>query len=247
MSDQGSELPAKILIAEDDAIVALDLQGMVMRMGYDVVAIVDSGEGVIAAVERFRPDIILLDLGLNGPVAGIEIARQIRILHDVPVIFCVSSSDLSSLIRAKDISYAGYLLKPINPDSLSTTMDTALYKYNLERRIRTAEQNYQRLANTCQILHYFFDRNAALEWTWNRSGPIVFKTENIPDGFPLEEIVSKMQSLLIPELQQMSGRLSCQLNLGEGNSRQLYAIICLHSDENSSVNGLLIPLDRGEL
>jgi CheY-like chemotaxis protein len=63
-------LRAKVLIAEDDAIVALDLQGMVSRLGYDVVAIVENGPTAIAAVQRFQPDIILLDMVLTGRSTG---------------------------------------------------------------------------------------------------------------------------------------------------------------------------------
>jgi CheY-like chemotaxis protein len=181
MSELPNDVRAKILIAEDDAIVALDLQGMVMRLGYDVVAIVDNGQAAVAAAQRFMPDIILLDIKLNGPLDGIEVAREIHQSHDLPVIFCLSSADLAVLVRAKEISYAGYLLKPINPDSLSTTLDTALYKYKLEKRVEEAEARFRGLTDKCEILKHFFDSQEAFGWEWLPETGLVSLV--LPDSF----------------------------------------------------------------
>lgn len=182
MSDLVSEARTKILIAEDDAIVALDLQGMVARMGYDVVAIVDNGNAAVAAAGRFRPDIILLDMQLAGAIDGIEVARKIHETSPIPVIFCISSPDLSALFRAKDISYAGYLLKPINPDSLATTLDTVLYKYKLEKRAELAEERYRRLSETCEILSLFEENDLVFHWTLGNDGVVAWEDGHAPQG-----------------------------------------------------------------
>lgn len=241
MADSLQDLPAKILIAEDDSIVALDLQGMVSRLGYDVVAIVDTTDAVLVAINRFHPDIILLDLGLNGATAGLQVARQIKESNDVPVIFCVSHADLTTLVRAKDLSYAGYLIKPINPDSLSTTLDTALYKYNLERRIRTAEQNYRRLAEVCEVLSFFYDHQEAFKWSMAK------------DQQPIAETTAGLgtqdQTILLTRLEKLikglpdpgPDRLAVSLTLPDGT---LSAVIAVRL-RDESWNGLIIPLGTG--
>lgn len=241
MADSLQDLPAKILIAEDDAIVALDLQGMVTRLGYDVVAIVDTVDAVLAAVNRFRPDIILLDLGLNGAAAGIEAARQIKELHDVPVIFCVSNTDLTILVRTKDVSYAGYLIKPINPDSLSTTLDTALYKYNLERRIRTAEQNYRRLAEVCEVLTFFHDRGGALKWSMEKEQKPAADTTAGEGTFDSAIMLDRLEHLIKGLPEPVSDRLALSMNLPDGT---LSAVIAVRL-RDESWTGLIIPLNAG--
>jgi CheY-like chemotaxis protein len=245
MSELSNDVRAKVLIVEDDVIVALDLQGMVMRLGYDVVGIVDSGQAAIASAQRFRPDIILLDLILIGPLDGIDVAREIHKFLDVPVIFCTSSTDLSMLVRAKEITYAGYLLKPINPDSLSTTLDTALYEYKLEKRVEEAETRFRGLVEKCEVLQYFFDHRASFEWSWNAetlaslSGYI--GTENIP-ALHLEEkinafITTRLQGGQIPE------RLSASIEMtNESGKRLFFALIGICNTEHTIIHGLLIPL-----
>jgi len=247
MSELPNEVRAKILIAEDDTIVALDLQGMLMRLGYDVVAIVDSGQAAIAAARRFQPDIILLDMILNGSLDGIEVAREIHKTVDVPVVFCVSGADLSILVRAKEISYAGYLLKPINPDSLATTLDTVLYKYKLEMRVRKVEEKYRLLHDQCRVPHTFFEQNAAFNWLWDESSGVkILKPEN---GvlFPVEILEERLSARVAAQFKNINAltgeRLSFYIEVTESNAMICkYAAIGIIDMEQRTVLGMLIPL-----
>ena len=247
MSELPTDVRAKILIAEDDAIVALDLQGMVMRLGYDVVAIVDSGQAAVAAAKRFHPDIILLDMVLGGSMDGIEVAYEIHKTFDMPVIFCVSSPDLSSLVRAKEISYAGYLLKPINPDSLSTTLDTVLYKYKLEKRVQKAEEKFRSLSDKCELLQFFSDNACVFEWTW-RSGEGFRFTEGA-DGPSVPEAIAGLASRLSGLVSDWAVSAPSELQFAalidssvEACGKKVHAVIGLRNAETGVVNGMLIPL-----
>jgi CheY-like chemotaxis protein len=247
MPELPNEVRAKILIAEDDTIVALDLQGMLMRLGYDVVAIVDSGQAAIASARRFQPDIILLDMVLNGSLDGIEVAREIHKTNDIPVVFCVSGADLSILVRAKEISYAGYLLKPINPDTLATTLDTVLYKYKLELRVRKVEEKFQALSDKCRVADAFFDQNAAFGWTWSESsGAKILCSENC-ELLPvkvLEEKISVFVSLRLKDRKDSdAARLSFLVEAQSSSSgSSLYASIAIIDRERGTVFGMLMPL-----
>jgi len=255
MSDELNDVRTKVLIAEDDAIVALDLQGMVMRLGFDVVAIVENGQTAIAASRRFQPDVILLDMVLSGSLDGIEVAREIHKLLDIPIVFCVSSPDLSVLARAKDISYAGYLLKPINPDSLATTLDTVLYKYKLEKRVEQAEVKFRQLAEKCDILQFFFSRNAAFEWTWNPETGAVLKNDAdsgfLPVDAALKAIDSAVRSraendaLVAPDA---DGKIALlvEIPIAEGSTRA-FALMGIPDAVSGHVSGMLVPLERNGL
>ncbi len=233
MSDLISEARTKVLIAEDEPIVALDLQGMVTRLGYDVVATVDNGSAAVAAARRFIPDIILLDIALSGSFDGIEVARKIHEFSPVPIVFCISTPDLAALMRAKEISYAGYLLKPINPDSLSTTLDTVLYKYTLEKRAELAEERYRTLEKTCTLLRYFSDHDAAYHWKGSAADGIQIEgiTKNSPAG---EFLYSAIPSVL-------EGDRLARIVTDE-KSDSSYAVFAVHDSDDGCWSGMVIPV-----
>lgn len=233
MSDLISEARTKVLIAEDDPIVALDLQGMVTRLGYDVVATVDNGTAAVAAARRFIPDIILLDIALSGSLDGIDVARKIHDISPIPIVFCISTPDLAALMRAKEISYAGYLLKPINPDSLSTTLDTVLYKYNLEKRAELAEERYRTLEKTCTLLKYFSDRDTAFHWKGTAAEGIQIDgiTNNSPEGMFLYGIIPSMLE---------GERLARVIHDEAGDST--YALFAIRDGDDESWSGMVIPV-----
>lgn len=250
MSDMTNDVRTKVLIAEDDAIVALDLQGMVMRLGFDVVAIAENGQTAIAAARRFQPDVILLDMVLSGPMDGIEVAKEIHKLLDIPIIFCVVSPDLTILARAKDISYAGYLLKPINPDSLATTLDTVLYKYKLEKRVNLAEAKYRKLAETCEILNFFTASGASYSWLWQAEtgAKIAVEGSNAESGIPNMEaaIDSAVKAFLSsPTNSQSDGRIArlLEISLPSGLIASC-AVIGVSENSRDTMAGIIVPLER---
>ena len=243
MSELSNDLRAKVLIAEDDAIVALDLQGMVSRLGYDVVAIADSGNNAIASTKRFQPDIILLDMVLNGTMDGIDVAREIQRELDVPIVFCVSSPDLSALVRAKEITYAGYLLKPINPDSLATTLDTALYKYKLENRVRKAEDRYKSLADKCEMMEYFLDGNAAFEWSFADGTVRVPEGSAMYSAFAEKSLAPSLAKAAEACLSSEARRIATFATAADATGKDVRAaLICIYEGESDAVKGLVIPL-----
>lgn len=243
MSEQPNDVRAKILIAESDTIVSLDLQGMIMRMGYDVVALVDSGPEAIAAVKRFLPDIVLLGMVLNGAADGIEAARGIHEASDIPVVFCLSNADIPSLVRAKEVAYAGYLLKPINPDSLATTLDTVLYKYKLEKRVKRAEEKSRALEAKDKVLSRFAEARSCFEWSWSAASGLAFADDDVSDAVrslgPRLEAFSSASA----DAACASDTSSCLIESETGDGKRLsFAALALR--EGNSVTGMVIQLLR---
>jgi PAS domain S-box-containing protein len=131
---------AQILIVEDEGIVAHDIRLTLEEMGYVVCAAVFSGEAAIEKTAELDPDLVLMDINLKRGMDGVEAADQIRARFDVPVVYLTSYADDETLHRAKVAAPFGYLMKPFDAAVLRTTIETALYKHEMERRLRESEQ-----------------------------------------------------------------------------------------------------------
>ena len=125
----------RILIVEDEKIIALDLQRRLERLGYTVAGLAVDADQAMEFVEQELPDLILMDIMLPGSCDGIVAATEIRERFRIPVVFLTAYADESTLQRAKIAEPAGYILKPFKEQELHTTIDIGLYKSRVEREI----------------------------------------------------------------------------------------------------------------
>ena len=132
--------PVRILVVEDEGIVAKDIAQRLRALGYEVTGIVPSAEKAYAAVALVIPDLILMDIHLKGDIDGIEVAESLRQSHDIPVIFLTAFADVPTLERAKLSAPFGYILKPFEERSLHVHIELALVKHAAEQRLRQREQ-----------------------------------------------------------------------------------------------------------
>jgi signal transduction histidine kinase len=122
----------KVLIVEDESIVALDLQYRLESLGYQVVAIADSGEEAMEKTAELAPDLVLMDIQLTGEMDGMETAIQIRDRWNVPAIYITAYTDEETVARAKVTRPLGYLVKPFDDRELHTIIEIALYRHRAE-------------------------------------------------------------------------------------------------------------------
>ena len=115
-----------ILIVEDESIVAADLAGKLRRLGYEVAGTAAGGEEAVALVCRLSPQLVLMDISLQGPMDGVEAADAIRRQCNVPVIYLTAHSDPATLARAKLTGPLGYILKPFDERDLAAQIELAL-------------------------------------------------------------------------------------------------------------------------
>lgn len=133
---------AKILIVEDEGIEALDIQQRLVALGYPMPDIAQSGEeGVRRAVDT-HPDLVLMDIMLPGKMDGIVAAERIRSRLNIPIIYLTAYADENTLQRAKVTEPYGYIIKPFQEKELHIAVDIALYKHQMERRLRESEERY---------------------------------------------------------------------------------------------------------
>jgi PAS domain S-box-containing protein len=131
-------MDGKVLIVEDEPIIALDLKQEIEQLGYEVVGVAESAEEALVAAEIHQPDLALLDIRLAGDVDGIQTAKMLRKLFDVAGIFLTLYTDEATLDRAVQELPYGYLTKPFQSGELKATLKTALHKVRLESKERAA-------------------------------------------------------------------------------------------------------------
>ena len=138
----------EILVVEDEQIVAVDIENVLQRLGYRVVGVASCGEEACRIASESPPDLVLMDVRLDGTMDGVEAARRIRQASDVPVVFLTAYSDDETLDRAKEIEPYGYLVKPFAERDLQATIEVALHKGAVDRRLRESHQNLQTILDS---------------------------------------------------------------------------------------------------
>ena len=126
----------RILIVEDEGLIARDIEDMVRNAGYEVCAVVGTGEDAVEKAETTHPDLILMDIILRGEMDGVEAAEKIREGFNIPVIYLTAHTDENTLQRAKLTEPLGYTLKPVEQKELMTVIEMALYKHQMEIKLR---------------------------------------------------------------------------------------------------------------
>ena len=125
-------IPTKILIAEDEILIAREIEGILQDLSYEVVAIVHDGEAAIQKIAETQPDLVLMDIVMPGAKDGIDTANHIRKEFQIPVVYLTAHADTDTLERAKISEPFGYILKPFQASELNTTIQIALNRHRIE-------------------------------------------------------------------------------------------------------------------
>ncbi|MEN9975536.1 MAG: hypothetical protein RLZZ282_1542 [Verrucomicrobiota bacterium] len=140
--------PPRLMIVEDEAIVATHLKINLSQLGYHVVGSAASGEGALTKAADLQPDLVLMDIGLQGQMDGIETAHAMRTRFQIPVVFLTAHSENTMLQRAKLAEPYGYIIKPFRDRDLEITIEIALYKHQLERKLLESEERHRTIIET---------------------------------------------------------------------------------------------------
>ena len=144
-------LKPKILIVEDESIEALNFELYINSFGYHVVGIASTGEDAIRKVDELNPDLVLMDIVLKGDMDGIEAASKIKEKIDIPLVYLTAHPDENALKRAKLTSPYGYIVKPIQKSVLQNTIELALYKHSMERKLKESQEHLENFFNNAPI------------------------------------------------------------------------------------------------
>ncbi|PKL25422.1 MAG: hypothetical protein CVV47_05015 [Spirochaetae bacterium HGW-Spirochaetae-3] len=137
--------PSRIAICEDERIVALDIRAFLQRNGYEVPAIYAAAEDLLRDAEEIKPDLVLMDIHLQGEMDGIEASAELLQRWSIPVILLTAYADGPTIERAKLTHPYAYILKPYDERELKTAISIGLYRASMEQRLRSSEERYRGL------------------------------------------------------------------------------------------------------
>ncbi|TAL31341.1 MAG: response regulator [Spirochaetes bacterium] len=137
----------RILVVEDEAIVSMEIKYMIESMGYEVAGSASNGDDAVKLAGKLGPDLILMDILLQGDRDGIDTAEEIRKDYSIPIIYVTAFADDSTLQRAKITSPYGYVIKPIQYKELNTAIEIALYKHRADMQL---QQHIEKLHKTIE-------------------------------------------------------------------------------------------------
>ncbi|MBC8384108.1 MAG: response regulator [Candidatus Cloacimonetes bacterium] len=136
------------MIVEDEILIAEDIQVSLIKYNYAIVGIVSSGESALEKCREIQPDLILMDIVIQGELSGIETAAKIRELYDIPVIYLTAYADEKTLQTAKITEPFGYIIKPYEDRELFATIEMAFYRFKSEKEIKRSYQYNQNIINS---------------------------------------------------------------------------------------------------
>lgn len=150
---------SKILLVEDESIMAMSFEQSLKFLGYDIVGIASTGEDAFNKVIQLQPDLILMDIVLKGELDGIETASRIKEDYDIPIVFLTAHPEESIINRAKLTSPSGYLIKPVEDAELKNVIDLALYKHDIENKLKTNDDRLKVVLDSIDDIIFIKDRN----------------------------------------------------------------------------------------
>jgi len=141
----------RILVVEDEVIVAKDIADSLERLGYTVIGTTATGEEALRLAAEHHPDLALMDIRLQGQLNGIETAERLRDEFNIPSVFLTAYADDDTLRRARITEPYGYVLKPFELRELHSTIEIALYKHGSEKKLRESEHRYRTLQRNLPV------------------------------------------------------------------------------------------------
>lgn len=228
---------AGILIVEDSFIVAYHLQTTLEGEGYTVLEKCDSGEAALSFIEGNRPDLVLMDIMLAGKMDGIETAGIIKERYNIPVIYITALTDKDTIGRAKVTEPYGYLTKPFEDREIFTVIEMALYKHDIESRLRQSEEKYFSTVNSIGDCVITIDRDYCVSYMNPTAIAFTQCAINEAIGKPIMEVLR-----LSNDITNEHDINPLQCSIGSGNLNQMPDDLMLEGK-----NGLRVPIGESSL
>jgi len=176
-----------ILVVEDEFITGADLQSKLKKMGYNVPRVVDTGKKAIDAAAELKPDLVMMDITLKEEMTGIEAADIIG-KRGIPVIFLTAHSDDTTVEKAVRSVPFGYLIKPLDERALKTTVQMALYKNEIDGKVRERDSIIQALINANPEPMFIIDQNTNILVINNAVASLLTPGSSVGTGLLLESL-----------------------------------------------------------
>lgn len=134
---------ARILVVEDEAIIAMEIESSLQKLGYEVTSVVNNADDALTKIGREKPDLVIMDIRIHGDADGIDTADIIKNRFNIPVVFSTAYLEEDRIDRAKITMPFGYVLKPIQERDLKVTLEMALYVAKIDKKRTKAEKRFK--------------------------------------------------------------------------------------------------------
>ncbi len=230
----------KIMVIEDESIVALHIQEILEDCGYTVTSTHSTGSRAIKMARLEKPDLVLVDIVLKGKIDGITAAQRIHSENGIPVIFLTAYSDPNTLKRAQAADPFGYLNKPFKPSDLHTSIQMALSKHQKEKARQEQILWSREVWESFQVPILFVDAGDTVE----RVTPTVSTLLNVP----AEQLIGRNWQELLPLYDEMERPLNLSLKrIGKSEEpEKIHAVLKSEEGEGRQVELLVSPVRNRE-
>jgi len=228
----GEKAMPKIFVVEDEGVVRLDIQQKLQDLGYDVPGTAASGEAALEKVAKIRPNLVLMDIRLEGDMDGVETAQILYEHFGVPVVFLSAYSDENIVQQVKTAKSFGYILKPFDSQDLYRAIEIALYKHQADKELWESEERYRRLLEGIGQPVFIVDRD----------GQFLFMNQVAAGrlGGKTEDLVGKSMHDLFPE-EVADGQLSTITQAIESGETQVLESKTVILGENRWYDSRIYP------
>jgi PAS domain S-box-containing protein len=198
----------KILVVDDEAIISTQLEESLSAIGYDVVGTAADGEEAVKLATDLKPDLVLMDIMMPGKLDGIAASERIKSELEIPVIFLTAYVDDKLVNKARNTEPYGYLTKPFKQKELKACIEIAVYKKQIEQRLRESERRYRSVVDTATDAIVTFNGEGNIV-SWNEAASTIF-------GYPPDEALNRSFTIIMDEemAEEFKSRMSQMVKTG---------------------------------
>ncbi|MGB0385954.1 MAG: response regulator [Ardenticatenaceae bacterium] len=236
---------SKILVVEDEMIIAMEIEDRLENLGYEVVDVVSSGPEAIQVAADMQPHLVLMDIMLKGPMDGISAGTEIQARLNIPIIYLTAYADQNTLQRAKISEPFGYLLKPFEKRELQIAIEMALYKYEMEKKLRASEKWRTTILNSIGDGVMATDKQGHIAFMNPVGEQLTGWTEDEAFGQPLPQIFNIARHQKRSDDGHKIKEVPCEVVIGRPN----HTILIAKDGTKRAIDESVAPIkdDHGEL
>ena len=244
----------RVLIVEDERNIAEDIKMSLWNLGYEVLGVVSNGYDAIQKVSELVPDLVLMDIELDGDMNGMEATAIIKRSLDIPVIYITSHVDQQTIDSAKMTEPIGYLIKPFEERELNVTLEMAMYKFEMNKILKESESKYRTLVETIDEGIGTVDQNENITYI-NRAGAQIFgDTKEVLIGKNLKDYMTEdtFQTILKQTTHRKNGRSGkYEVKIRQPNGNIRYVVLTatpkIENNEYQGAFGILSDITETKL
>ncbi|MCM1984840.1 putative bifunctional diguanylate cyclase/phosphodiesterase [Lyngbya confervoides] len=189
----GEQSQINVLVVEDEAIVALDLQRRLERLGYQVPHIFASGHDVLDRLAQLQCDLVLMDIRLPGELNGIETAERIQQQRNIPIIFLTAFTDPETIEQARRLEPVGYLVKPFSEPSLNSTIQVGLYRHQMRLALQSQKARLKTILDSISDAVVATDSEGRITFMNPVAETLTAWMQHQAEGYPIDQVIQCFQ------------------------------------------------------